>query len=842
MCALIYQLVWTRWLGLQLGTFATATATVVTTFMAGLAIGNAALGRLAARRTPAAALLFYAYLEAGLALFAALSPALFASSSPLYPVLARASGNPLLRALICFSLILPPTILMGGTLPALVQTLTATAPRALGPLYALNTLGGALGPLLAAFVLMPGVGFIATILLAATLNAAVAFAAFLIARRWKASEAPPAQAAPVPAPAPAGSPFMPYMLAALSGLIALGFEIALTRLIILTITGGSVYGFAMILSAFLLGLALGAWLLRIWPPPDPAAALKAFALAQGLIWLFSLATPFWDMLPPLLVRIWWQKPEFGMLSLLNFGTVFLLLLLLTTASGYALPALAAGLRRARSDTIGALFAANTLGAVVGSAATGFFLLLYLGLDNTLLVLGALGLLASLLALAAAYLPRAPVPVQALGAAGLAALTLGASYKLLPSPDIAVLNAGMYNRPHGFLPGAQHGNATPQEAAHRLGRIVYQKDSLTGRIVIRAISPMRMAFVVNGKPDGSTSLVDMYTQIMMAHLPAMMHPDPKRVLVIGLGTGTTTGCLTLHKGIREIHVAEIEPAQIDVARFFQQHNYGAVDNSRVRVHLDDARHYLMTDTSRYDIIVSEPSNLYVSGMVNLFTKEFYETVREHLSPGGAFFQWIHYYRVRPEDVRGMLKTFTEVFPQTTFWIHEFGDAFMMASDRDFRIDLADWEKRLAEPVLAKDLERIKIAPPLRVMQFFLWGPDDIRRYAEGGRICTDDDPYLEFTTPRQIYAPEIVATMRLKMQSFSPIDPVPLIGETAAQRIFLGDIFYSSGNVNRARCEYARALALEPSSRKAKEKMLRLESLLSSPVRNPALTATERPRL
>jgi len=846
MCALIYQILWTRWLGLIVGNFASATATVVAAYMGGLALGNWLIGRLAGRASPRQALRAYAALEAGLAALAAVSPLLLSSGSPLYPALASASNNPFVRALICFVFILPPTILMGGTLPMLVAALSAASPRSLGPLYALNTLGGACGPLLAAFALIPTVGLKASLWMTCVLNAAVALAAFWAAGRFRLLDGDAVEVPTAPAPAtdaeatpmlPLATPgasgagaarqtsallapgfplWMPFLLAGFSGMLSLGFEISLTRAFVLTITGGSVYGFSLILTAYLVGLAGGAWLVKRRPPAGPRAALVAFAVAQSVAWAYSLLTPFWDAIPPVLVRFWWASLPFAAVSAIDFTAILALTLILTTAFGYTLPALAAALPRASAPSIGRLFAANTVGAVIGAPLTGFILLPNFGLDFTLLLLGALALVAAAAA-AATALPRLRLPLL-VPAPFLLALPF-----VIPRPDMTVMNAGMYNRPLGFKPG-ENGNANPLEAAHKLGKIIYQKDSLTARISVRALSPMEMSFVVNGKPDGSTSLVDMYTQIFMAHLPALTHPHPRRVLVIGMGTGTTTGCMTLHPEIEEIHVAEIEPAQIDVARLFYRHNYGAVDQPKVHIHLDDARHYLLTDDSKYDIIVSEPSNLWVSGMVNLFTAEFYENVRRRLNPGGVFFQWIHYYRVGPDDVKGMVATFRSVFPECTFWIHQYGDAFLLAKTDGMSFDLAEWRRRLAEPALIQDFKRLAISPPLEVMGFFLWGPADVERYVRGTPLCTDDFPYLEFTTPRVRYSPAVVQEMRMHMQMYGPLEPVPLVKEKAYDRVMLGDMFYGKASLARARAEYSRALVLSPGNSAAREKLKTLDRI------------------
>jgi len=808
LCSLIYQVVWTRWLGLILGNFSTAVATTVAVFMAGLALGNALSGRFSSRLSARRAILLYAALECGLAALASLSPVLFAASSAIYPGLAAISPAPILRALVCAGLLLPPTILMGATLPALVRALSASAPGALGPLYSLNTLGGALGPLLAAFVLMPALGLRLTVWATAALNLAIAAAAWRIAESFSGEEGAPAQGETGGngGTEPPGWPdWIPYVLAMASGFVALAFEIALTRLFILTVTGGSVYGFAVILSAFLLGIALGAALLKRRPPQGPQEALLACAAALAVAWLFSLTTPFWDILPPLLVRVWWLPIPFGTVTLFNFMVVTALLLALTTASGYSLPALASALRFPGPSSIGRLFAANTVGGVAGALATGLIVLPALGLFRTLLGLGGLALLVSASA-AATALPR-----LRLAAPPAAAALVALAFFLLPPPNPDTTNSGMYNRPVLFKPGAGLVGNDPAERARSMGKILYERDSMTGHVAVRIGYGGIMAFVINGKTDGSQLVSDVLTQILPAHLTALTNPAARNALVIGLGSGTTAGSLTLYPGLQKITVVEIEEALLDVAQIFRDYNQNVMNNRRVNIVIDDARHHLVTTRESYDIIASEVSNIFLSGMVNLYTDDFYRLVRAHLNPGGAFVQFFHYYQVGPEDLRGMLATFISVFPHAIFWMHENGDGFLLAKPEDFAIDFAGWKKRLGTKELAGDLRRVEVSPPIKMLGFMLWGPGDVERFSRGARICTDDNPYFEFTTPRVRYVRAALSDLCIRMQLYGPLEPVPLVRESPRVRAELGEMFLERGNLVRAMTEYRRAAYLDPSS-------------------------------
>jgi spermidine synthase len=810
MCALIYQIVWTRWLGLLLGNFATAAATVVAVYMGGMAIGNALAGRFTARLSQPSALRLYALCEAAIAVMAFLSPHILSSSSPLYPLLASGPLNGAVSALACAVLLLPPTILMGATLPALVQAMSASASRTLGPLYAVNTLGAALGPLLAAFLMVPSLGLHLTVSIASTLNALVALLAFRIARETPG----PAPAAPVPLPGNDNTVFpdlATYLLAFSSGAVALGFEISLTRLMVLTITGGSVYGFAIILSAFLLGLALGAFMVRVWPPAGPREAYLYYGVAMAVAWVFSLTTPFWDIIPPLLVHAWATTTSFPLVNLLNFAVITGLLLTLTTASGFALPALAGSLKNAGSPAIGRLFAFNTLGAVLGSLATGFVLLGWIGLDRTLLALGAGALLCSAAGFALAE-RRWRVPALAL-APVLAALSL-----LMPRPDPGIMNAGLYYRPFIF---AEKNGTHPvdiRDIIRRQGVIIYEKDGLAARITVRSTGTGGYSFFINGKPDGSTNFGDILTHFLPAHLTSLIHGGPENALVAGLGTGNTAAGLAMQSGMKRVRVVEIEPAVLGVARYFFVSNDNLLSNRKVDIVLDDARHLLQSDPATYDIIVSEPSNLFVSGMVNLYTQEYYRLVKSRLKPGGVFCQWIHYYRMSEADLKGAIRTMLSVFPNSTYWFHGLGDSFLIGADSTAGFDPAAWSRSLSFPAVRNNLYQLGVTPPEAVWGYLAWGPHDLERFSGGARICTDDFPYLEFTTPRNVYFRSSEAKLRTTMQLFQPLEPVPLRNERLRDRVMLGDYALASGNLGRALAEYTRARELAPANREIARKL------------------------
>lgn len=800
-CALVYEVVWTRWLALVAGNFATATTAVVAVFMGGMAAGTFAGARGSVRWTARDALRGYGWCEAGVAVAGMGSLVFWSPQSSLMGFLGRLADPPAARGLLCALPLLIPTVLLGATFPFAVRALDrGPGPAGLGWLYAVNTLGGALGVLAAAFWLIPSAGLRGSVGCAVGLNTGcAAIALWLAGRADDGGDAGEIRRGP----ATDRIPWQVLSVAAVTGFLALGMELALTRQFILTVTGGSVYGFASVLASFLGGIALGAAMLRQTPPADAPGAWARCGAALLAVWACAMSTPYWDRVPVLLLPVWLKPMSFAARWAVDGVVVTALTLVTTTAFGYALPALTAASGSAPADAVGPVFAANTAGAVAGTLVTGFWLLPDTGLHATFLWLGT-GALA--VAGASFFLTSGTGwRWRWLALGGLAATPL-----LLPAPDAIIMNLGIWNRPVLFNPAAAGSFSRMFDRGAARGTIVYEKDGYTGRIAVwrleRPGSPPLLSFIVNGKPDGSNGPSDMFTQVGSVHLAVLAHPSPRRALVIGLGTGISAGSLALHPEIESLEIAENEPAQVEVARLFAGENGHVLEQPRVHLVLDDARRMLARGGPPYDVIFSEPSNLFVSGMVSLYTREFYRLARARLARGGVFLQWLHYYQMRPEDVRGAMRTFCSVFPEATFWINPFGDSFLLARLGGVAVDVDDWNRRLSRPALTADLARLRMGRPFEMLGFFLWGPADLARFAGDAPICTDDRPYLEFTTPRNRFVGDSTVP-RIAMQQFGPLEPMPVLWESAGLRRRLAALFAARHSDARAAAERARALEL-----------------------------------
>jgi len=755
-CALVYQTAWLRLFRLVFGASTAASAAVLAIFMAGLGFGGLLLGSRADRhRSP---LGFYASLETGIAVLAGLSPWLVGLVERIYIALGGSStlglgGSTVVRLLLSTLVLGAPTFLMGGTLPAVARAVERGADRgrrAVGLLYAVNTLGAVLGTLLTTFFALEALGIRKTVWIAALLNLLVALAARNYARTLDAAPAADENAA-VPEVAedgPAGEGDEPRtgwlvpVAAALVGFAFLLMELVWYRMLA-PLLGGSSYTFGLILAVALLGIGLGGLLYGMGERAR-RPTLLAFAGTCSLEALF-IALPFalGDRVAVMAAQL---RPlgGAGFLPLIGAWTAVTVLVVLPAAivAGYQFPLLIALLgsgRRRVGREVGVAYAANTLGAIAGSIAGGFGLLPLLTAPGVwrlvvalLLALAAVAVLAGIRAGSPLRSALAPL------AAGLAGLLLCAS----PGPSAfwrhSPIGAGRIQ-----VQGWRSPNDIRMDVQEMRRRTVWEADGVESSVALNAGDDY--AFVINGKADGSIR-GDAPTQVMSGLLGTLLHPAPKRALVIGLGTGSTAGWLAQVPSIERVDVVELEPAILHVARVLAAANHDVLANPKVHVVIGDGRELLLTTRSTYDIIFSEPSNPYRAGIASLFTEDFYRAARQRLRPGGLFLQWLQGYELDAGVVRTAFATLGTVFPAVESWQIHGGDLLLSAT---------------AEP-LVHDVDRVRARltqEPYRSALPWIWGVDDAEgfyasyvasaafteavRQAEDGAINTDDHPVLEF---------------------------------------------------------------------------------------------------
>jgi spermidine synthase len=699
LCALIYQVVWTRELRFVFGASTAASSAVIAIFIAGLGFGGLWFGRRVERS--AEPLQFYARLEFGIAAWCALTPALLALVRWVYvwsggSLSLGGAGSTFVRLLLSSLVLGPATFLMGGTLPAIaraIETEQDVARRGVALVYGVNTLGAVLGCALSTFVMLERLGGRATLYAAVALNLVVAFAAKRLARQPIAGEresvplshsrtrhsrgrrsAAPDERTVTPATGPAASPRLIYASAAVVGFAFFLMELVWYRMLA-PLLGGTIYTFGLILAIALAGIGLGSALY--------AALLSSrrFMLV-GFAWTCALEAAL-IALPYALgdrVALWalMLRPtgEVELAALVSGWSVITLLVVFPAAfvSGVQFPLLIALLGRGREHVgrdVGAAYAANTLGAIAGALAGGFGLLPALGaLGCWRLVSVLLAVWGALIALIA--IRRDVSKRMAAGVFGLAALTIGLVFAQGPT-------AAWRHSPIGAGRVSPESIVTPNDviAFTRAQRraVDWQTDGIESTIAIDRSSGV--SFIVNGKSDGNAR-DDAATQVMGGLLGAALVPRVQNAMVIGLGTGSTAGWLAKVPEIQRVDVAEIEPEMVQVAKRCAAVNQHALDNPKLHLHRGDARELLAVSRSSYDVIFSEPSNPYRAGIATLYTREFYQAIRERLTPQGVFVQWMQSYDVDDATMRTIYATLAKVFPHVETWDGMRSDLLIVAS--------------------------------------------------------------------------------------------------------------------------------------------------------------------
>lgn len=810
---LVYEVVWMRMLGLVFGHTVFAVTTVLAAFMSGLALGAFLFGRLIDRR--GRPLQVYGFLEAGIGAWALLVPLLLTQVQIVYVALSRSLklssfALSLAQFALVFLILLVPTTLMGASLPVLAKFFVnrpESLGRKVGDLYALNTLGAVLGAVLAGFLLLPAIGVRATTGLAVAANLAIGAWALVLAGRVRE---PGETSAPVPpllverpspgAPSGESIPLMTWLVLAgtgLSGAAAMVYEVAWTRALSLMI-GSSTYAFSAMLTTFLTGLALGSFLFaRIWGRRRVDGTL--FGALEVAIGLVALAlTPAFERLPDLVLAILARMtPSAGGALLAQFASSFLVMIIPTTIIGAAFPCavqICAGALTRLGRDVGRVYSANTVGTIAGALLAGFLLVPSLGARASLVVAAAVNTAVGLTVLAAAGPAR---PLWRRAALVPLALLFAAGVVFLPAWDPRVMAGGVSIYVGKFISAPDPAAVFREVTAAR--QLLYYREGINSTVAVERTERMT-ALRVDGKVDASNG-IDMATQLMLGHLPVLLHPRPERVLVIGLGSGVTAGAVAQHPVVREIDVVELEPAVVEASSFFLEENRHVLRDPRVRLVVGDGRNYILAGEGRYDVISSEPSNPWMAGVANLFSREFYRLARERLADDGIMIQWVHGYSLFPSDLKMIVKTFRQSFPHATLWRTLRGDYLLVGARSPLRIDYALLERRIAASArVREDLASIWVASPLDVLTLFFLDETDLGGFAHGASENSDDRPLLEFRAPLALYRETTDENHRLLRESrtteFPPVDNLPA-GLLEARRVHFARIYWAGGEREEA---------------------------------------------
>ena len=813
--SLVYQVVWARALALIFGHSMYAIAAVLVAFMAGLALGSAVFARRAARiGNPLRA---YGMLEIGIGVYCACVPFLLSAGGQTYFGIQRAldlsyEGLSVVQFVGVVLLLLVPTALMGGTLPVLSQALAAGANRpgrTVGALYAVNTAGAVTGVVMAGYVLLPMFGNRATTFLAAAANLAVGGLALMWSRRPLETPTPSAEPATNLAGEP--GPSLPVVLTLLalgaSGAVSMAYEIAWTRALTLVI-GSSTYAFTAVLTAFLVGIAGGSAVYSRWAGARPASPTTFAAIQVGIALTVTLTLLVFERVPEFFLAGLGVSDLPGFVQSLQVAVSLVTLLASTLLIGATLPCAVAVATRRGADIArhtGRAYAINTAGAIAGILLTGFGLVPWYGVHAALKIGAATNLvLAGVLAVAAA--PRGARRGWAAAAAG----AVGAVAILcIPVWDARVMVSGpaIYGKAYVVA-----GRSAPMGSVLRTQEVLFYRDGMSGTVSVNRVGA-NVILRVNGKADAAT-IGDTTTQLMLGHLPMLMHADPRQVLVIGMGSGITAGAVARHP-MERLDIVEIEPAVLEASAFFAEANRHVLRDPRVHPVVADGRNFLFTTARRYDVISSEPSNPWIGGLASLFSEEFFRAAQGRLRPGGIMIQWIHGYSMRDADLRMVVNTFRSVFPSTSVWNTGEGDYLLVGRTEAVALDLHLLETRYRDlPGLATDMRGLDIMSWGGMLGFFMLSDADTARYAAGGGLNTDDRLPLEFSAPRAMYLDSDVQNWRT-MRSFQTSALPALTAGSRAEtdrvevRYAIGMAYLGRDVPGDALVHFVRALEIDP---------------------------------
>jgi spermidine synthase len=762
--SLIYQVIWLRMLALIFGSTTFATATVLGVFMGGLALGAFVAGRYADRL--ARPLLWYGILEAIIGLWALAVPLFFSAAEPLYAAAFQwlhLSVLPFsaLRLLMAAVILLVPTACMGATLPLLARFITtnlSVVGKRVGTLYSFNTLGAVFGAICGGFALLPSLGLQKTIFIAAGINLALSAIVALLSRGQekgglrKLSPAIPRQKSDL-----SRQLKVVLLCFGVSGAIAMIYEVAFTRALLMVI-GSTTYAFTVMLSTFLIGLALGSlWTSRFADRLQcPVLAFSVVQLMIGIVGFGSLK--LFNLLP------WWNLTLATSLSSqsdIGMGIRYLLagliLLPLTLCLGAAFPIVVRASTHHLEEvgrSVSDVYSVNTIGAIIGSLAAGFVLVPNFGTETTLVVCCAgNGILAALLLWTVKDVKRSTRILAYM----VAFLTV-----LYPMKAPVVWD-------HNLLAHAQAERRKLSmnqslrfpsmyalvKALEKGSKVVFWKDGASSTVSVIKYTygtQSNHSLVTNGHVDGSDS-ADMPIQSLLAGYPLLIKPEMKTVCLIGWGTGVSAGVITRFP-VESITAVELEPAVIDGSKFFHHINHAPEKDQRLTLEFNDGRNFLMATKAKFDLIVSEPSNPWQSGVCNLFTKEYFQICHNRLNKGGVLSIWLQTVEVPPENILGVVRAFNDEFQHSIIMRVTAGNIILLGSDEPLLLNPQKIDAALrSDRKVAAELGLVGITSSADLIANLALDEASTRKFGLPGVPNVDDTNKLEYEVARSYESQE-----------------------------------------------------------------------------------------
>src|SRR5687768_5356775 len=735
--ALIYEVVWFQLLQLSVGSSAVSLGILLGIFMGGMCLGSLLLPRVVSPRHHP--LRVYAFLELGIGALGVVVLFVVPLIGGVYTTIAGTGQiNLFLRAIVAGICLLPPTMLMGATLPAIARFVEATPSGVswLGYFYGGNIGGAVVGCLLAGFYLLRVFDMPTTTFVAVALNVAVALLALAIAR---VTDYAPADAPTVAARMTPESRLI-YAAIALSGMTALGAEVVWTRILSL-LFGATTYTFSLILAVFLVGLGIGSTigseLARRTARPRVMLGWCQLLLCVTIAWAahsMGSSLPYWPINPSLSTN-----PIFNFQ--LDLMRAIWVLLPSTLLWGASFPLALAAVALPGQDPgrlVGGVYAANTVGAIIGALATGLVLVGTVGSQVAQQILIGLAATSGVLVL---------VGVSPAGKTE-GVMRLWTSTVVVVGACIAAVVLARAVPP---LPGllVAYGRYAPTWVG--INQIVYVGEGITAAVAVSRTSDGVLNYHNAGKVQASSEPQDMKLQRMLGHITTLVPENPAKVLVIGCGAGVTAGAVSIDPMVKDQTIAEIEPLVPEVvSTHFSEHNFDVVRNPKVRIHLDDARHYLLTTDEKFDAITSDPLDPWVKGAATLYTREFFEEVKEHLNPGGVVTLFVQLYESTDAAVKSEIATFFEAFPNGAVFANTVNgqgyDLVLFGQLGGGKINVDEVQKRLDDPAnaaVANSLQQVGINSAVELFATYGGSRRDMQNWLRDAQINTDRNLKLQF---------------------------------------------------------------------------------------------------
>jgi spermidine synthase len=762
--ALIYEVVWFQLLQLVIGSSAISLGVLLGTFMGGMCLGSYLLPRyIDARHHP---LRVYALLELGIGLMGLIL--LF--GMPLVSVIYTniAGGNVIVRAVVAAICLLPPTVMMGATLPAVARWVETTPQGVawLGFFYGGNIAGAVLGSLAAGFYLLRVHDMAIATYAAVALNVLVGVLGLWFARTTPHT---PVNVTATAADRAPGARTV-YIAIALSGFTALSAQVLWTRLLSL-LFGATVYTFSLILAVFLTGLgigsSLGASISRSNINPRVALGWCQMLLCGALAWagyMLTRSLPYWPINPSISSDPWFNFQ----LDMVRALWVVLPGAILWGASFPLALAAVAGRGQDPGRLVGGVYAANTVGAIVGSLASGLLLVVWVGTQHAEQVLIVVSAIAALMLLA---------PVAA-GESSKGKLQWVATVLLV----LATGAAGLLARSVPDVPGLLVAYGRYAATWVDQSKIIYVGEGLNAFVAVSQLASGVRNYHNAGKVQASSEPQDMRLQRMLGHITHLVPQAPKKVLVIGFGAGATAGAVSIGPDVERMTIAEIEPlVPKSVSEYFGEHNYNVAKNPKVTIHIDDARHYLLTTDEKFDAITSDPLDPWVKGAATLYTKEFFDLVKKHLNPGGVVTLFVQLYESNTAAVKSEIGTFFDSFPNAVIWGNTNNgqgyDLVVMGQVEPIKINLDEMEAKLQSPKyaqVAQSLREIGFNSAVELFSTYAGQNADLAPWLRDAAINRDRNLRLQY-----------LAGMGLNLYQSGPIYSEMLVHTKFPENLFTG---------------------------------------------------------